>query len=61
MTAKKTSRISVLNWMGTIILTAIPGLSLIVIFLTLILFRFISVMSGLRKSAHVSLSLRPRR
>jgi len=34
--SKKTANVSVLNWMGTIILTAIPGVSLIVIFLTLI-------------------------
>jgi len=33
---KKQVNVSVLNWMGTIILTAIPGVSLIVIFLTLI-------------------------
>ena len=33
---KKASTVSVLNWMGTVILTAIPGVSLIFIILTLI-------------------------
>ena len=33
---KKPSTVSVFNWMGTVILTAIPGVSLIFIILTLI-------------------------
>lgn len=33
---KKMTTVSVLNWMGTIILTAIPGVSLIFVILTLI-------------------------
>ena len=34
--SKKPVHVSTLNWMGTIILTAIPGVNLIVILLTLI-------------------------
>ena len=36
MTAKKSSRISVLNWMGTLLLCAIPGVNLIFVLCTII-------------------------
>ena len=36
MTTKKTPRISVLNWMGTLFLCAIPGVNLLYLLLTII-------------------------
>jgi len=36
MTAKKAPRISVLNWMGTLLLCAVPGVNILFILLTII-------------------------
>jgi len=36
MTSKKSSRISVLNWMGTLLLCAVPGVNLIFVLCTII-------------------------